>query len=209
MSDINTTDTDTAGDNGDTAPLPDELAMLKQRAKLMGITFSGNIGLEALRAKVNARATGEPDPVDTDTSNEANPFDEVSQVSPAEETRAQIRARLQKECLQLVRLRITNLDPKKKDLPGEIITIGNEFIGNIKKFVPYGEVTDNGYHVPKIIYDELKGRKFLNIRVTKKNGREHVEQNWAQEFSLDVLPQLTEHEIARLAATQAAAGGLA
>lgn len=186
---------------------PSELDMLKQRAKVMGITHSGNIGLEALRAKVQARMDGEPDPADEAPIDEPNPLGENA--PPKEETRAEIRARLQRDCMKLVRIRVTNLDPKKKDLPGEILTIANEFIGTVKKYIPYGEVTDGGYHVPQIIYDELKSRKFLNIRVTKKNGREHVEQNWAQEFALEVLPQLTEQELARLAATQAAAGNVA
>lgn len=191
----------------ETMQAPSELEVLKSRAKMMGISFSGNIGLETLRAKVNAKAAGEPDPtVDADEPNAL--ATDSGDAAPKNETRQQIRERLQRDCLKLVRIRIQNLDPKKKDLPGEILTIANEFIGTVKKYIPYGEASDNGYHVPQIIFDELQSRRFLNIRVTKKNGREHVEQNWAKEFAIEVLPQLTQQELATLAASQAAAGGM-
>jgi hypothetical protein len=183
-----------------------ELDMLKKRADVMGVKYSNNIGLEALRARVEAKMNGEPDPTPTD---QPNPFEDGNELaSDVPETKMQIRARLQKEALKLVRCRIANLDPKKKDLKGEIITVGNEFIGTIKKYVPFGEITDNGWHVPQIIYDELNSRRFLNIRVTKKNGREHIEQNMSKEFALEVLDQLTPQELARLAAAQAAGGNV-
>ncbi len=190
--------------------MPSELEMLKKRATLMGLKFSNNIGLESLKARVEAKIAGEPDP--QENTSEVNALDEANEdtsVGDRPETKQEIRARLQRDCLKLVRLRITNLDPKKKDLPGEIFTVANEYLGTIRKYIPYGEVTDNGYHVPQIIYDEMKARKFLNIRTNRKGGQIHVEQNWAQEFALEVLPNLTEQELARLAASQAAAGGLA
>jgi hypothetical protein len=190
----------------ETIQAPSELDMLKQRARLMGINFSNNIGVDALRAKVTAKQNNEPDPTNSD--GEINPLAAGTDDAPKPETRAQLRQRLHDEAMVLVRCRITNLDPKKKDLPGEIFTIANDFIGTVRKYVPYGEVTENGYHLPKIIYDELRDRQFLNIKVTKRNGREHVEQIMAREFSLEVLPQLTQQELAQLAAAQAAAGSI-
>ncbi|RWB40468.1 MAG: hypothetical protein EOQ44_25355 [Mesorhizobium sp.] len=120
-----------------------------------------------------------------------------------------LREKLYKEEMALVRLRITNLDPKKKDLPGEIFTVANEVLGAVRKYIPYGEVTDNGYHVPMCIYRQLDERKFLSIKVRKNaKQQEVVETTWAREFALEVLPALTEVELARLAAAQAAAGGI-
>ena len=46
-------------DNDDALVVPDELTTLKARADLMGVTYHPNIGLEKLRAKVNA--TVEPE----------------------------------------------------------------------------------------------------------------------------------------------------
>lgn len=185
----------------------DELTLLKQRARMMGVQFSNNIGLESLKERIRAKMEGEEQAPNTETVPELKSSDEATSVK-----RKTLRQHLLDENMKLVRLRITNLDPKKKDLPGEIITVANEHLGTVRKYVPYGEVTDNGYHVPYCIYKALKARKFLNIRTFKDRQNQNqirVEQNWAQEFALEVLPQLTKEEIQKLAAAQSAAGGLA
>ena len=183
----------------------DELSILKQRATLMGLKFSNNIGLEALRKKVSDAQEGiteEPEVA------QVNPL-ETETVAPKEETRTEMARRIRLEQTKLVRIRIQNLDPKKKELPGEIITVANDYMGTVRKFVPYGEQTDNGYHVPYCIYQFLKERKFLNIRVTKgKNGRPNIQQGWVREFSIEVLPPLTQEELTNLAQAQIAAGSL-
>lgn len=188
----------------------DELGMLKQRARLMGIPFSNNISVETLKARIEAKMKGEPDPQQkTDEAPQAPPaLQDPADPAPKVET---LRQRVIRENMKLVRLRIVCLDPKKKDLPGEIITVANEYLGTVRKYVPFGEVTEDGYHVPYCIYKYLKARKFLNIRTfkdRKNNNQIRVEQVWAPEFALEVLPQLTKEEIARLAASQSAAGGL-
>lgn len=183
----------------------DELAMLKTRATLMGITFSNNIGLETLRERVRAKMEGENIAEQAPEPAAVNPLSDV-QATP--DRPITLREYMRKTQMKLVRLRIANLDPKKKDLPGEIITVANEYLGTVRKFVPYGEVTDGGFHVPYCIYQFLDQRRFLNIKVTKRNGREHVEQTWAKEFSLEIMPPLTQNELNRLASAQAAAGSI-
>jgi hypothetical protein len=172
-----------------------ELDMLKSRARLMGVTFSNNIGVDALKAKIEAKLSGEADKPEV-TAEPAAPKKSVYQ-------------EMYEEQMKLVRLRITNLNPSKKDLPGEIFTVANEVLGAVKKYIPYGEATDNGYHVPFIIYQQLKEREFVNIKTRKDSkGRQIVETGMAREFALEVLPPLTEVELARLAAAQAAAAGM-
>jgi hypothetical protein len=101
------------------------------------------------------------------------------------------------------------MDPKKKDLSGEIFTVANRVVGAVKKFIPYGAATDNGYHIPNIIFKQLQERQFLNIKTRKDNrGRTIVETSMVREFALEVLPQLTPQELAKLAAAQAAAAGM-
>ena len=202
-------------DEGDNAPeaQPTELDMLKQRAKLMGIAFSNNIGLDALKAKIEehkAAATAKTQasaPASTETA--SNDDEGTKPASTPKAKKISLRAHLQKEKMKLVRLRITNLDPKKKDLPGEILTVANEYLGTVRKFVPFGEQTDNGYHVPYCLYELMKNRKFLNIKTRKgPKGQTIVEQQWVREFALEILPPLTEAELARLSAAQQAAGGV-
>lgn len=176
----------------ETAPeMPDELASLKARAKVMGIQHSNNISVETLRQKI-AEKLGEVEEGAKETAS----------------TKAKnLRQHLIERQMKLVRLRIVNMDPKKKNLPGEIFTVANEYLGTVKKYVPYGEAAQS-YHVPFCIYNQLRARQFLDIRITKKAGREHIEQRWVREFALEVLPQLTPAEIAKLATKQAAMAGI-
>ena len=113
-----------------------------------------------------------------------------------------------KEQMKLVRVRIQNLDPKKKDLPGEVLCVANEYLGTIKKYIPYGEASDDGYHVPFCIFTELESRRFQNVRTytDKATGQIRIDSSWVREFSLEVLPPLTKAELAQLANAQAAAG---
>ena len=175
-----------------------ELAALKERAKMMGLKLPPKIGLEKLKAKIEAKL---------------NPTVEED-VDPGEETEIQRKARIRKkqitEQMVLIRCRIANLNPSKRDLRGEIFTVANKYVGTVRKFIPYGEATDNGYHIPNIIYEQLKTRKFLqvNTRNDRSAGNQIVvDQRWVPEFSIAVLPQLTPEDLAKLAASQAAAGG--
>lgn len=174
-----------------------ELSLLKQRATMMGIAFSNNIGIEKLRERINEKLAEE--------------VAEEESIKSVEKKAKTLRQTIMEENMRMIRLRITNLDPKKKDLPGEIITVANEYLGTVRKFVPFGEVTEQGYHVPYCIYKLLKSRKFLNIR-TVKNPQDPlkpiIQQSWVNEFALEVLPQLTAEELAKLAAIQSASGGI-
>lgn len=176
-----------------------ELAALKERARTMGLKISPKIGLEKLRAKIEAKL---------------NPIAEET-MDLEEETEVQRKARIRKkqklEQMALIRCRIANLNPSKRDLRGEIFTVANKYVGTVRKFIPYGEATDNGYHIPQIIYEQLKTRKFLqvNTRNDRSAGNQIVvDQRWVPEFSIEVLPQLTQEELDKLAASQAAAGGV-
>ena len=188
----------------------DELALLKERAKQMGIPFSNNISLETLRKRISDKMEGKEEP-------EVNPLTgdvEIAAITSApkkldaKQNALALRKMMQRDQMKLVRVRITNMDPKKKDLPGEIWTVSNEYLGNVRKMIPYGEQTDDGYHIPYCLFRLLQSKRFLHIRTVKDRvtGVERQEKQWVKEFSLDVLPDLTKEELARLAAAQAAAG---
>ena len=197
-----------------------ELDMLKNRARVMGVKFSNNISLSALKAKIQGKLDGEAEQdtkiVDADENDDDD--DDKDEDEDDEIVAAPVKLKAVKktpyqtmyeEQMKLVRLRITNLNPAKKDLPGEIFTVANKILGAVKKFVPYGEATENGYHVPYFIYTQLKEREFQNIKTRKDSrGRVIVETGMAREFALEVLPPLTERELAQLAAAQSAAKGM-
>lgn len=186
-----------------------ELSLLKDRARLMGITFSNNIGLEALKMKVHNKQENIPDeePEEENIAVKQYFSEQLNAISPMKQP-ASLREMLLEENMRLVRIRITNMDPKKKDLPGEIFTVANEHIGTVRKYIPYGEASEGGYHVPYILYKRLLNRKFLHIRTFKRAGQIHTETSWVREFSIELLDPLTPKEIQQLATTQAAAGNI-
>src|SRR6185312_8999598 len=99
-----------------------------------------------------------------------------------------LRQRIMAESMKLIRVRITNFDPKKQGLPGELFTVANEYLGTVKRFVPYGEATENGWHLPYCIYELLKEKQYLDIQIRKNRlGREEVHTRWVKEFGLEVL----------------------
>lgn len=213
-----TAEQDQVEDNGE-VDLDDEIDVVHQeereflenRAKLLGIKITKSMTTEEIRDAVKAHLSDDPQVKEALTSDKdeknVTGLKNLKDGASKKGRTPSLRQHIQREKMKLVRLRITNMDPKKKDLPGEIITVANEYLGTVRKFVPFGEATDNGYHVPYCIYEVLRDRKFLNIRTRKgKNGTPVVESNYAKEFALEVLPPLSEAELQRLATAQIAAG---
>ena len=188
----------------------DELTLLKERAKVMGIPFSNNISLETLRKRVADKMEGKDEAPEVNALTGDPEIAQAMAAKPLDQKANAIALRklMHATQMRLVRVRITNMDPKKKDLPGEIWTVANEYLGTVRKFVPYGEQTDDGFHIPYCLYRLLDSKRFLHIRDVKDRTTGIVRQDkvWAKEFSLDVLPTLTQGELDRLAAAQAAAG---
>ena len=201
---------DQALSTGEGETAVDELVLLKERAKQMGIPFSNNISLETLRKRISDKMEGkdvlEVNPLAGDA--EIAAITSAPAKLDAKQNALALRKMMQRDQMKLVRVRITNMDPKKKDLPGEIWTVSNEYLGNVRKMIPYGEQTDEGFHIPYCLFRLLQSKRFLHIRTVKDRvtGLERQEKQWVKEFSLDVLPDLTKEELARLAAAQAAAG---
>lgn len=185
-----------------------QLSMLKKRADLIGVTYSNNIGIDALRAKIAAKVS-EEQAANIQESNQAldSTPDHTSALA-ADKEELTPNQKIYREQMALVRCRITNLDPKKRDLPGEIFCVANRVLGTVRKFIPYGELTEDGFHLPRVLFNELDSRKFNHTtsRKDKKTGQTIVETKWVKEFSLDVLPPLTQEELNRLATAQIAAG---
>ena len=185
---------------------PTRLQALKQKATLMGIVFSNNIGEEALAKKIEEKLSG-PSPVASDS--ELNPLDgDVAGAKP--KAKQTLRQRQIAEQMALTRVRITCMNPQKKDLQGEIYTVANEFIGNVRKFIPYGEASEGGYHIPKCLLTMLQEKKFLQITTVKdkRTGTTRPVTKEVREFAIEILPPLTREELKDLAIAQQAAGSI-
>lgn len=174
----------------------DELSTLKARADMMGISYHPSIGVEKLREKIAAALAG-------DKPAEAP----VAAPAPGTETENQKRARLRREASELVRIRITCMNPAKAEWQGEIITSGNSVVGSFTKFVPFN--ADEGWHVPRIIYNQLVDRQCQVFTTTTDNrGNKIRKGKLIKEFAIEVLPPLTQEELHDLAQRQAMAGGV-
>lgn len=177
----------------------EELKILKDRATLMGITFHSSIGLDKLREKVKSAL---------DLNKEPEKEIDKSKVDMSEfiETLGQKKARLKKEAERLVRCRVSCMNPDKGDIPGEVKSVGNKFIGQITQYVPYN---NEPIHLRHIILELLQEAKYTK-HVTSKNklGMDVTTSKQVKEFNIEILPFLTQAEIDDLKHQQAITGRL-
>ena len=179
----------------DQAPEQSELDVLKARATHLGISFAKNVTVETLKKKITQELS------DEQTANSEE--EETEEVTEAPKTnKPKTRVELKAEALKLVRIRLTCMNPNKRELEGEIYAAGNSVIGMVKKYVPYH--AEDGWHVPQIILNVLKEKQFLQILTDKKN---RPTTKLIKEFAIEILPPLTKAELEELARKQAMAKG--
>lgn len=212
------------GTENDELPEMDELVSLKKRADTMGVRYHPNIGLDKLREKVNEHlsdAVKEPvvpvsseEPVVVAKANDTNlktpiEFDANNTVRvktdalvKENETLQERNARLRREAGELIRIRLSCMNPNKKEWEGEMFTVSNNVVGTHKRYIPFN--SEDGWHVPRIIYNVLVNRK-CQIFVTKRDakGNRVRRGKLIKEFSIEVLPNLTTNELSDLAKKQA------
>lgn len=181
-------------DNETQVTAQDELAALKARADMMGVSYHPSIGLEKLRDKVNAAIEGKPA--------EEPKADAPVVAAAGGETEGQRISRLKKEASKLVRIRVTCMNPAKKEWEGEIFSIGNAVVGSFTKYVPFN--TEDGWHVPHMMYQMIMDRQCQVFHtVTDSRGNKTRRGKLIKEFSVEVLPPLTQEELHDLAQRQA------
>lgn len=171
----------------------DEMETLKQKADLLGISYHPSIGLQKLRSKVRQAM---------EESEEREKQEKEEYVVGTDETESEFRARKRREASALVRIRVSCMNPNKKDWEGEIFSVGNSIVGNFTKYVPFNN--EDGWHVPQIILNQIRDRQcqiFVTARDNK--GNRVSKAKLIKEFSVEVLPPLTPDELKELADRQA------
>lgn len=161
----------------------DEVQSIKERLDLMGVKYHHNAKLETLRALLDSSLA--PKEVNT----------EVAQ-------RNQARKQLHDEAMALVRCRIACMNPGKKDWVGEIFTTGNSVLGIVRKFIPYNCEAAESYHIPRILLNSMRDRKYLQVRSIKTRSGAIQENVFVPEFQIVELPPLTPDELKELAEAQ-------
>ena len=96
----------------------------------------------------------------------------------------------------LIRIHLTCMNTSKTEWEGEIFTVANAYVSHTK-FVPFNV---DSWHVPQIMLNMLQARKatYAVKGVLKLRP----------EFSITILPPLTEEELAKLADDQRRTGRL-
>lgn len=180
--------------------MSERLEEMKAYATEHGIKFHPSIGEDALEEKIRSFEDAQSQDQE-ETEPEAAPV-----VKKAVSTKIS-RRDLKKEQLKLVRVRITCMNPTKKDWEGEIITVSNSLVGTVKKYIPFG--AEDGWHVPQIMLNVLKEREFQHFYTAKdERGNKVPKGKNMKEFAIEVLPPLTKGELEELARKQAMAGGV-
>jgi len=174
------------------AEAPSRLDTLKQRADMLGLKYHHKIGETKLAEQIAAHLAD-------DVPEEPQPAREVPSAAVARSTQL---AEKKKKANKLVRVRVTCMNPNKREWEGEIIACGNRYFGNIKKYIPFDNA--EGWHMPSILVDLLKSKK-CQIFVERRNerGEKYKQGRLIPEYNVEILPDLSREQLEELARKQA------
>lgn len=204
--------------------MSNDIESLRVRATELGLKFSGNTGVAKLKEKIDASMSESV----SDILGSSEPLPEIIKPKKVDGPRSLaelqimdvhavpktdqvlIRQIIRAKALVLRRVTIVNLDPSDAELSGAVITVMNKYTGKVSKFVPFGEGSENGYHVPQILLNYLEDQKFV-LRKQIKGGTFGVKTyktTMVPKFNITILPDLTPDELKNLADRQAASGAI-
>lgn len=196
-----TSDETNQGPTAEEVEAAEMLENLKARADTLGVEYSPKLkDPTKLSAKIDAHLEA------LEAAKEGGSADDKGEKEKPEKASKgpTLREKIRRDALRLHRVHVICNNPNKNDLDGEIFTVGNKYTGAIRKFIPYGEGSENGWHVPHILLENLRGRKYLSVTTKQlKTGEMDIKQRWVPEFNIIELPPLTEEEMADLKHQQA------
>jgi len=195
----------------------------REVCKELGLTYSNNAPVANLKKKILEELV-EPEvvapapkvtPAKTAKKKKASDYTNAELLNMKhEDTNDELLKRriIRAKALRLHRVRITNLDPNDVDVPGAIVTVYTKYTGKVARFIPFGEENEYGYHVEKILLDELRSRKFTLRKEIKRKGSsfgvKQYKTTLANKFSIEVLSDLTKDQLQELAKQQSAKGAI-
>jgi hypothetical protein len=160
-----------------------EHEILQEQADKLGISYRSNISTSALKEKIQAQ-------LNESRSADPQQFSDVDALTS-----------LRLKATELVRVVISPVCPRRIQLDGEIVTVGNGKIGMHSKYVPFN--LEQGYHLPRIILDHLRTCKFNDYYTTTDENRNQITKARSRKaFIIDELEPLTQAEIDVIAARQ-------
>tara|TARA_R110000822_G_scaffold143942_8_gene282412 strand:- start:352 stop:942 length:591 start_codon:yes stop_codon:yes gene_type:complete len=116
----------------------------------------------------------------------------------------------EQRAMTLMRVVVSPNDPLMSTYPGLIFTVGSSSVNQgrmIKKYVPFNN--DEGWHIPKIIYDQINAAEMQKFKSSKMpNGEKVLVPYLTKKFNVQLLDPLTPTELSALAAAQQSRGGI-
>lgn len=164
---------------------PTVLDFLKNEAQALGVKHHPKIGEAKLREKIQVFKEAQ--------EKEAKKAEKETLKSPVQGRAKWTKRDLQRSMLQMVRVRVSCLNPHYKGLKGQAFSTSNGITGTVKKYVPFD--SPHGWHVPKVLIDELKKKKHQTFReITTPTGKKIKRGVKVPSFAIQELPPLTAEE---------------
>lgn len=184
---------------------PEYRAELLERCQLLGIAVHPNAKNETIAAKIKAKMAEQPTeetPEVEEVMNQAARAVEGQTFTTAAGIEREAAKSVDKEVHPLKRLHrviITCNDPQKADQTGDIVSVSNSAVGNIRFYFHFGKP----WHVPEIVLNTLEESK-LFLHSSRKDGKEIITRE-VPRYNIQRLAPLDEKQRERIAAKQAAA----
>jgi len=167
------------------------LPELRDIADELGIEYPNNIS----KAKIIQKL------VEDDEAVEGKPADVEGVKVKKRESAADIKARMNK----LIRLRVSSNDPQYKGRNGVTLQVGNK-TAVVGKFIPFNTI----WHCQEPVLNSLKRRQWRQtvFKTDRTTGMKVPVTSVHPSFIIELLPSLTEKELAKLATDQSARGSI-
>lgn len=189
--------------------MDDKLAQVRAQANELGITYHHRASAATIQANINAFLAGQTQakPKDSLTMTSVRADGPPPYESPLTESQFMQASAAQhtKGNAALVRVRIQNMNPTKKDWKGEIISVGSAKLGTFKKFIPFN--TGEPWHVPRIMLEAMRDKKCSQFYTAGSGKSKTRKSKLVNEYVIEELPPLTVQELKDLALQQAMANG--
>lgn len=175
------------------------LEQLKEKADSLGIKYSASLkNPETLLKKIEAEILllAEEEELNQEAAKGTH-ADSRSEEEIAAENLAKAK--------ELVRVKVSCLNPALKSRGGVRVQVGNAKLGMIGRHIPF----DHEWHVERILVEELRNRQYMSFEEREgKYGIKVKDKRMVPAFNVIELAPLTKAELEQLAEDQRVTGRL-
>lgn len=158
-----------------------ELETVRAKATELGIDYHPAMKAETIQKLIDAKVGSDPE------------------TAKATETAEEAEDRQLKECLALIPVTITSMDPADSSVTAVTISVGNRKLGQITKVIPFG----HKWYMPKILVDHMRAQQFCrSSMIPVPGGQERLQTQWIQKYAIQEHPLPSPQELEALAKLQ-------